>query len=104
MVTAAKPKKAAPKKPSTSKKTATATPKAPKKSVSKSTGQDILTMGAHELKALIGEKKAEYVALKMKNAMKALKQTHLVRVARKEIARLSTLLAAKMNENGGSRK
>jgi ribosomal protein L29 len=46
--------------------------------------------------------KQELHGLKMKHAIKWLKQTHLIKKARKDVARVNTLLTSKIKEKYGN--
>ena len=52
-------------------------------------------LSADELKKQLNEFKLQLNKLRMKNALKQLKETHLIKVLRKNIARVSTLLTFK---------
>jgi ribosomal protein L29 len=52
-------------------------------------------LSADELKKQLNEFKLQLNKLRMKNALRQLKETHLIKVLRKNIARVSTLLTFK---------
>lgn len=51
---------------------------------------------------MIKEYGKDLFMLKMKNAIRALKQPHLIRQKRKDLARVHTALSAKKSENDGN--
>ena len=57
--------------------------------------KDVLSKSIKELITKRNELKKELFDYTLKNSMRALKQTHLIRVAKRNIARINTALASK---------
>lgn len=60
--------------------------------------QDLKTRGAKELVVLRRGLKKQLHELRMKNAIKSLKETHQISVLRKEIAKINTALTSKSTD------
>ncbi len=57
-----------------------------------------------ELVKLRKEQKKSLFDMRMKNTMRALKQTHLIKTARRNIARINTILSNKIKEYNGNNR
>lgn len=57
-----------------------------------------------ELVKMRNSLKKELFEMRSKNVLRSLKQTHLIRIVRKNIARVNTVLSAKIKENNGNSK
>lgn len=64
--------------------------------------QQLKDKSVNELVAMIKEYGKDLFMLKMKNAIRALKQPHLIRQKRKDLARVHTALSAKKSESNGN--
>lgn len=71
-----------------------------KKTASKNTEQQSIK----DLMQSIATMKSELHGLRMKNAMRNLKETHTITVLRKKIARASTLLTSQFKKNNGDNR
>lgn len=63
--------------------------------VQKTSFKDLVWRTAKDLVALRRDFKKQLFELRMKNALKSLKETHQIAVLRKEIARINTALTSK---------
>ncbi len=61
--------------------------------------QDLLDKSFKELVAMRRDFKKQLFELRMKNALKSLKETHIISVLKKNVARVNTALTAKNNVN-----
>jgi len=68
----------------------------------KSLLKDLKDKSVKELVQSRAKLKQELHGLKMKHAIKWLKQTHLIKKARKDVARVNTLLTSKIKEKYGN--
>ena len=59
--------------------------------------QDLVYKSLKELVAMRRDFKKQLFELRMKNALKSLKETHIISVLRKNIARINTALTSKSN-------
>lgn len=66
--------------------------------------KDLLKKGIKELVKLRSTLKREIADLQMKLQLKSLKQTHLVKAAKVQVARINTVLSSKLKNNGGNMK
>lgn len=64
--------------------------------------QDLEKKTVREIFLLKKDLEKELFSLKMKNAIRSLKQTHLIRLVRRNIARINHVLARKIKENYGN--
>lgn len=65
--------------------------------VEKITFQDLTGRWAKELVSLRRDLKKQLFELRMKNALKSLKETHQISVLRKQIAQINTALTSKLH-------
>ncbi len=65
--------------------------------VTKLSFQDLLNKSFKELVAMRNDFKKQLFELRMKNALKSLKETHIIWVLRKNVARVNTALTSKNN-------
>lgn len=61
------------------------------------TFQDLTGRGVKELVALRRDLKKQLFELRMRNALKSLKETHEISVLRKQIAQINTALTSKIH-------
>jgi ribosomal protein L29 len=65
---------------------------------------DLVQKSIKELVALRSQMKKEIYEMNMQNSLRALKQTHLISVAKKNVARINTALYAKLKEQNGNNR
>ena len=70
----------------------------------KITANDLRWKSIKEIVDLIKDLRKQLFELKRKNEIRALKQTHLIRLTRRNIARAKYVLSVKIKENGNNRK
>ncbi|HMT00830.1 MAG TPA: 50S ribosomal protein L29 [Candidatus Absconditabacterales bacterium] len=70
----------------------------------KKTSKTTQDQSIKELIQSIATMKTELHGLRMKNAMRNLKETHTITVLRKNIARASTLLTSQFKKNNGNNR
>jgi len=64
--------------------------------------KELVDKTVKELVALRRKLRWELHALKMKHAMKGLKETHKIKEARRKLARIATILTLKIKQNYGN--
>ncbi len=62
------------------------------------TAKELRGKSIKELVNLRKEMKKKLFEMRMKNALRALKETHLIRVAKRNIARINTVLKQKLTQ------
>lgn len=65
---------------------------------------EIMQKSIQELIKMRNDLRKELFELKMKNSLRNLKQTHLIKIARRNIARLNTALNSKIKEKYGDNR
>lgn len=63
--------------------------------------KDFLKKSIKDLVSMRNDLRKELFEMKMKNALRSLKQTHLIKEVKRNIARLNTALSYKINEKDG---
>lgn len=66
--------------------------------------KDLMKKGIKDLIKLRTDLKKELANLRMKLQLKSLKQTHLINIAKTQVARINTVLSSKLKNNGGDMK
>jgi large subunit ribosomal protein L29 len=61
--------------------------------------QDLIDTSLKDLVLMRRDLKKQLFELRMKNALKSLKETHLISILRKNVARINTALTTKINTN-----